>query len=91
MVGAYILAGELAANLSNPEAAFQEYERKFRPRVEWAQQIPLGGRAPNFLNPQTWWGIWLLQTILWVIAYTKVWKIMPDFDKPYPIPEYNFN
>ncbi|KAG7005818.1 monooxygenase [Physcia stellaris] len=91
MVGAYILAGELAANLSDPEAAFREYERKFRPRVEWSQQIPLGGRAPNYLNPQTSWGIWSLQTFFWFIAYTKVWKLAPDFDKPYPIPEYNFN
>ena len=88
ILGAYILAGELGTNLSDPACAFQEYEKKFRTYVEQAQQIPLGGRAPYVINPQTWWGIWLLQTALWLVAYTKVWKSVSDVDEPFALPDY---
>ena len=91
MLGAYLLAGELGTNLGDPASAFQEYEKKFRAHVEQAQQIPLGGRAPNVFNPQTWWGIWLLQTALWLVAYTKVWKLVPHMDEPFALPDYNFS
>ena len=91
ILGAYVLAGELGANIADPAAAFEEYERKLRGYVERAQQVPLGGRAPYVLNPQTWWGIWLLQTALWFVAFTRLWKLVPDFgNEKFALPDYKF-
>jgi 2-polyprenyl-6-methoxyphenol hydroxylase-like FAD-dependent oxidoreductase len=39
LVGAYLLAGELAAAGWNPEAGFAAYERQMRPFVEANQEI----------------------------------------------------
>ncbi|MER5867531.1 FAD-dependent monooxygenase [Kitasatospora sp. NPDC002040] len=50
LVGAYVLAGELAAAPGNPAAAFRSYDRVMRPYVAKAQQLPpggTGGYAPN--------------------------------------------
>lgn len=51
LVGAYVLAGELANAVNEPttteqqaiEAAFERYESRMRPYVEQAQQLPPGG------------------------------------------------
>ncbi|KAL8792091.1 MAG: hypothetical protein Q9195_005346 [Heterodermia aff. obscurata] len=89
ILGAYVLAGELGTNIADPAAAFKEYEKKLREYVERAQQVPLGGRAPNVLNPQTSWGIWFLQTALWLVAFTRIWKLIPDIgNEKFPLPEY---
>ena len=98
-LGAYVLAGELANNLSDPASAFKEYDKRLRAYVEQVQQVPLGGnppRAPYLANPQTWWGIWLLQTAMQVVAWTvqtRLWKLVPDMDEkrdPFKLPDYNF-
>ena len=91
ILGAYVLAGELGANIADPAAAFKEYERKLRQYVERAQQVPLGGWAPYVLNPQTSWGVWLLQTALWLVAFTRIWKVVPDLGgEKFPLADYNF-
>lgn len=41
LTGAYILAGELTRH-ADPRAAFTSYERKLRPLVQRAQQLPFG-------------------------------------------------
>lgn len=91
ILGAYVLAGELGTNIADPVAAFKEYEKKLRQYVERAQQVPLGGWAPYVLNPRTSWGIWLIQTALWFVAFTRIWKVVPDLggDK-FPLPDYKF-
>ena len=92
ILGAYVLAGELGSNIADPAAAFKEYEKKLRQYVERAQQVPLGGRAPYVLNPQTSWGIWLIQTALWLVAFTRIWKLIPaDLgNEKFPLPDYKF-
>lgn len=92
ILGAYLMAGELASNLDDPAAAFQSYEKRFRGFVEKSQSVPLGGRAPNLLSPQTRWGIWVLQSALGAIAALKVWKLLPEkFGEPqFDIPDYQF-
>ncbi|KAK5122832.1 hypothetical protein LTR85_003747 [Meristemomyces frigidus] len=63
LMGAYILAGELAANPTNPGAAFAEYKRKFDPYVKEEGMIPLGGRAPNIFVPQSRLAVWALRQL----------------------------
>lgn len=43
LVGAYVLAGELAAPGAGPRTAFDAYDRIMRPYVTRAQQLPPGG------------------------------------------------
>jgi 2-polyprenyl-6-methoxyphenol hydroxylase-like FAD-dependent oxidoreductase len=45
LVGAYVLAGELAAAGGDHRAAFPRYEQVMRPYVATAQQLPPGGVA----------------------------------------------
>jgi 2-polyprenyl-6-methoxyphenol hydroxylase-like FAD-dependent oxidoreductase len=50
LVGAYVLAGELASSRGNHHAAFARYEEIMRPYVSNGQQLPpggVGGYAPN--------------------------------------------
>jgi 2-polyprenyl-6-methoxyphenol hydroxylase-like FAD-dependent oxidoreductase len=50
LVGAYVLAGELATSRGNHQAAFGRYEEIMRPYVTNGQQLPpggIGGYAPN--------------------------------------------
>jgi 2-polyprenyl-6-methoxyphenol hydroxylase-like FAD-dependent oxidoreductase len=50
LVGAYVLAGELAAAQGDYAVAFERYERIMRPYVTSGQQLPpggVGGYAPN--------------------------------------------
>jgi 2-polyprenyl-6-methoxyphenol hydroxylase-like FAD-dependent oxidoreductase len=54
LVGAYVLAGELAAHVDHRDA-FRSYERILRPYVEQAQQLPPG--APRLAHPRTRAGI----------------------------------
>ncbi|KAF1985501.1 FAD/NAD(P)-binding domain-containing protein [Aulographum hederae CBS 113979] len=72
MVGAFVLAGELSKHAKSREGevaqALQSYESVLRPLVEKAQKLPWG--APQIANPQTWWGIAILRTLLKVVYWT---------------------
>lgn len=59
LVGAYVLAGELAAHVDHRDA-FRGYERIMRPYVTQAQKLPPG--APRIANPRTRVGIAALNT-----------------------------
>ncbi|AKJ07104.1 2-polyprenyl-6-methoxyphenol hydroxylase-like FAD-dependent oxidoreductase [Archangium gephyra] len=61
LVGAYVLAGELARRDDHSEA-FAAYERIMRPYVDQAQDVPKAG--PRIAQPQTRVGIALLQGAL---------------------------
>lgn len=54
MVGAYVLAGELASHVDHRDA-FAGYERIMRPYVEQAQDLPPG--VPRIANPRTRLGL----------------------------------
>ncbi len=57
LVGAYVLAGELAAAGTDHRAAFARYEQGMRPYVRQAQQLPPGGASGY--APKSAPGIWL--------------------------------
>jgi 2-polyprenyl-6-methoxyphenol hydroxylase-like FAD-dependent oxidoreductase len=61
LVGAYVLAGELARH-ANHRDALVAYEQRMRPYVELAQKLPPG--VPWIAHPQTRWGIRLLHAVL---------------------------
>ncbi|HYO68371.1 MAG TPA: FAD-dependent monooxygenase [Archangium sp.] len=61
LVGAYVLAGELARHDDHAEA-FAAYERLMRPYVDQAQDVPKAG--PRIAQPQTRVGIALQRAVL---------------------------
>lgn len=85
LIGAWVLAQEMARDPT--ASAFQTYEKRLRPFVEKCQQIPLNGRAPRLLVPETSWGIaivrntmWLLSKVTAAIAWVGLEKYFPDQD-----------
>ncbi|KAK4985523.1 hypothetical protein LTR50_005931 [Elasticomyces elasticus] len=68
LVGSYILAGELLLQPDNPQAAFAEYEKKFRKPVEAWSVIPLGGKAPRVIAPQTELGVRAVRAFFWAAS-----------------------
>lgn len=61
LVGAYVLAGELAAHVEHRDA-FSSYERLMRPYVDQAQTLPPG--TPQLANPTTRLGIRFFHLVL---------------------------
>ncbi len=72
LVGAYVLAGELAAG-NDPAAAFARFEHKLRPYVDRAQKLSPGG--PRLAHPRTRAGIGILQTAMRVAGSKAVQKL----------------
>ncbi|KAL7934937.1 hypothetical protein V8C35DRAFT_300232 [Trichoderma chlorosporum] len=96
LVGAYVLAGEVATLLkkdaSSPTAAIiqgaKNYEEKFRPIAtsmhggyEWFE---------DFLAPKTTFGIWFLHTFARVAAYMKFGEMMglDSMTSKWQLPDY---
>jgi len=67
LIGAYVLAGELAAAGGDPAIAFPAYERTLRPFVERNQQLAKSGGAT--LIPRTRIGLWLRNRVLAVLPH----------------------
>ncbi|KAI1174681.1 FAD/NAD(P)-binding domain-containing protein [Nemania sp. FL0916] len=93
LVGAYILAGELARHGGGPEdvpAALKRYESAMRPFIDKAQKLPPG--IPRAVYAQTRWGVWMLTTFIWLVAKLRVVdllvKILPENLGGPVIPEY---
>ncbi len=89
LVGAYVLAGELARNDSHTEA-FAAYERLMRPYVDQAQDVPKVW--PRIAQPRTRLGIALQQTVLGLATRPGVLKLAgklmtPPSDK-IDLPDY---
>ncbi|MEZ2373330.1 FAD-dependent monooxygenase [Arthrobacter sp. RCC_34] len=74
LVGAYVLAGELAAHVDHRDA-FRGYERIMRPYVEQAQNLPPG--TPRLANPKSAPGIALLRLAL-KIGTSRAFDIIGD-------------
>lgn len=66
IVGAYILAGEIARH-ENHKDAFASYESLLRPYVTNAQKLPPG--APRIATPETDLGIWFSHKVLGVVSF----------------------
>ncbi|KAI1743025.1 FAD/NAD(P)-binding domain-containing protein [Xylaria scruposa] len=91
LVGAYILAGELARHAdADVPAALRAYEDKLRPFVKEAQKLPPG--APDILFAETWWGVWFFTTMISLMAklrlYDLIVRFLPEDKGGLKIPEY---
>lgn len=95
MVGAYILAGELATH-ERYEDGFASYDRIMRPYVESVQQLPPG--ILRLAYPETSFGVSMVNTVMGILASDTVQKITrlfsrsddheEDLAKDTPLPEY---
>lgn len=91
--GAYNLAGCLTRNPDDLNAAFAQYEKKMRPIVDRAQKLAPG--MPYLMNPETNWGVWLLNALMWLVTMTGVIQLMFKLGAGppahmVPIEEYGF-
>ncbi|MFB7124229.1 FAD-dependent monooxygenase [Kitasatospora sp. NPDC056273] len=92
LVGAYLLAGELAAAAGDFRTAFARYEELMRPYATRAQELPpggLGGYAPDSAlairlraASMRWMGRWPLRPVL-AAQFAKAGDIaLPDYPLP---------
>jgi 2-polyprenyl-6-methoxyphenol hydroxylase-like FAD-dependent oxidoreductase len=92
IIGSYIIAGELAKTPNDPEAAFAEYDKKFRSYVADVQNIPGGNALPKVANPDTAWGVRILRFSFWFIAWTGLYKYInpKGGNSKFTLPDYDF-
>jgi 2-polyprenyl-6-methoxyphenol hydroxylase-like FAD-dependent oxidoreductase len=76
MVGAYLLAGELASH-ERYQDAFIAYENRMRPYVEAVQQLPPG--VPWLVYPKTKLGVSTLNTVAGIFASKPIQKLVGLF------------
>ena len=81
MVGAYLLAGELASH-EHHQDAFVAYEKRMRPYVEAVQQLPPG--VPWLVYPKSKLGVSVLNTIAGVVASKPIQKLVGLFTSTKP-------
>lgn len=81
MVGAYLLAGELASH-ERYQDAFAAYEKRMRPYVKAVQQLPPG--VPWLVYPKTKLGVSVLNTVAGVFASKPIQKLVGLFSTTKP-------
>lgn len=77
LVGAYVLAGELARQRNDVMGALKCYEEKMRPFIDECQQI--SQTTLGFLFPTSRLGIWSMNKLIWVLS--KVTGFFPQSKK----------
>ncbi|WVQ92940.1 hypothetical protein IAU59_000001 [Kwoniella sp. CBS 9459] len=95
LVGAYILAGELAKHQDDLKAGFEGYERWMKPFAEETQRLVPG--VPHIVLPNTEWGIEVLivaiRFIVWLITTRSMqWissRLFRDKLAERPLPDYS--
>lgn len=95
MIGAYVLAGELAQHahagrVVDVPAALGAYDRTLRPLVDEVQKLPRG--VPRLFYLGTEWGIWFLHMILWAVTALRIDRLVQmlgsDDRGTWRVPEY---
>jgi 2-polyprenyl-6-methoxyphenol hydroxylase-like FAD-dependent oxidoreductase len=93
LIGAYLLAGELAWHPGDHETAFAGYERRFRPFVEASQKM--GRNNARMTEPDSRLAMWLQLGMLWAMVHMpgsafimrRMMKGLSDIELPdYPLP-----
>ncbi|KAJ5266908.1 hypothetical protein N7478_009716 [Penicillium angulare] len=77
LMGAYILAGELARHESDIKMALKSYEDKMRPTIDECQRFSSAGLGLFF--PSSRIGVWSMTKLVWAVS--KVNGIFPQFSK----------
>ncbi|TDZ15146.1 Uncharacterized protein Cob_v011951 [Colletotrichum orbiculare MAFF 240422] len=92
VVGAYVLAGEIARNGHGGDvgAALRSYEKVLRPFITEAQKLPSSG--PGRIYVESEWGVWFTNRLLSVLSTLKVDRLMnqmmPENRGGWDVPEY---
>jgi 2-polyprenyl-6-methoxyphenol hydroxylase-like FAD-dependent oxidoreductase len=93
LIGAWVLAGELARRPNDVGAALQAYNDVMRAPVDECQVLPASMTKGL---PSSSFGVWLIRTSLWAMSTFKIeqllHKIWPEREGPkkgsWPVPEY---
>ena len=89
-VGAYVLAGEINRNMEDLPRAFAKYDETLRPFVNEIQQVKPG--LLKLAMPETWWGITILQWIMWFFCLLKIQELKARFSSEdqggWNVPDY---
>ena len=88
---AYILAGELSKIKTSEDVpqALLSYESVFRPIYKKMEELPPG--YPQLAFPQTRWGLWIRDMLIWMVSKSKVYKLLPaDGEAVFDLPEYDW-
>jgi len=88
MLGAYVLAGELARAASDPVSAFPAYERRLRPFIERQQEN--AARFASSFTPRTALGLSFRNTVLNLmrIGPLGAWYARRAFANEFDLPTY---
>lgn len=92
ILGAYILAGELAQH-NDHSKAFEAFEKKLRPYVKSVQSLPPG--APWIVHPKSAFGVSVLNTVASIAAskffqrVAKMFKGNGEKSDEFILPDYN--
>lgn len=88
LIGAYVLAGELARHGNNVPQALQAYEEVARPPINECQELPTESLSTFF--PSSRIGIWILRKFLWVVSRVEPITYMPRSEEKrgWKVPEY---
>ncbi|CAI6335438.1 unnamed protein product [Periconia digitata] len=91
LIGAYVLAGELARNGTNVDAALENYQKLAKPPVTALQHLPTENMG--FLFPSSRLGVWVLSSVMRAIYKLGIDKMMPDImdsagGTKWSLPEY---
>ncbi|KAI0379636.1 FAD/NAD(P)-binding domain-containing protein [Hypomontagnella monticulosa] len=66
LVGAYVLAGELARHGNNVPGALKAYEETARPAINEIQELPI--KSLGIFFPSSQLGIWILRNVMWAVS-----------------------
>ncbi|RYP40696.1 hypothetical protein DL767_001554 [Monosporascus sp. MG133] len=90
IVGAYMLAGELARHKDDVHAALKAYDEVMRPFVAEAQKLIPG--VPDLMLPKTQFGISIMHLVAGVVSWTKfdkfISRFLPESKGGWTPPEY---
>ncbi|PHH91474.1 hypothetical protein CDD83_313 [Cordyceps sp. RAO-2017] len=90
LIGAYVLAGEIARSDGDLESALAAYDRALRPLVDRIQKLPRG--VPGLVYPKTELGVKALQLILALAEKLRLTKLLESRTLParegWTLPDY---
>ncbi|WP_327111733.1 FAD-dependent monooxygenase [Nocardia sp. NBC_01730] len=90
LVGAYVLAGEIATHAGEPKHALARYEEVLRPFVKTAQELPPGGLKA--MTPRSRFGIRAGQTVSKLMTSKPMRPVMMKMlakTESYDLPDYS--
>lgn len=88
LIGAYVLAGELARHNNDVPSALKAYDRVVRPGIDEIQKLPTELMGTFF--PSSKLGIWILQNVMWAVSKIEplTYRPKPEGDYVWRLPEY---